>query len=143
MYHCILLIYDLVEFRNAHFSFYFILYVKSKLSRSGTILKNGCTNLLQSTSKLRSKFLSVLAGKWDKVKTCKWINSQFSACGGTCTAGQVTIGPDNANTGAHAFDNGSPAQGVNGDGCSTLTYMCTGTSANIEVRKLSYSEVWN
>ena len=64
----------------------------------------------------------------------------FSACG-TCPAAGPTIGATNAATGAQPFNPAAPAQGVNASGCATLTYMCSGISAHIEVRKLSYSEV--
>ena len=64
----------------------------------------------------------------------------FSACG-TCPAAGPTIGATDANTGAQPFAPAAPVAGMNGDGCSTLTYTCTGFSANIGVRKLSYSEV--
>ena len=64
----------------------------------------------------------------------------FSACS-QCTPGQVAIGATDANTGAQPFSPAAPVAGQDVNGCATLTYTCSGISANIEVRKLSCSEV--
>ena len=64
----------------------------------------------------------------------------FSACG-TCPAAGPTIGATDANTGAQAFNPMTPVAGQGEDGCATLTYTCSGIAANVDVRKLSCSEV--
>ncbi|PAV62010.1 hypothetical protein WR25_00577 [Diploscapter pachys] len=51
-------------------------------------------------------------------------STTLAACGGTCTANQVTIGATDPTTGAHPFDPAAPMPGVDGNGCSTLLYSC-------------------
>ena len=65
-------------------------------------------------------------------------------CGTSCTPTTgPTIGATNAATGAQAFNPAAPVAGQGEDGCATLTYTCSGIAANVDVRKLSCSELCN
>ena len=64
-------------------------------------------------------------------------NSFFSACG-TCPAGGPTIGPADPNLIVVPFTPAAPATGVDANGCATLTYICTGPGANIDVSDKSH-----